>query len=155
VPRFDERLGARPGHRLRCEDLELVIRAERDGLRVVVVPDAVVHRAIHPADIRPSAILGRALWHGVSIARLRRLHPDAAIFDSPRVRDALRSIRPTRRTSWLAALADLSRIAGLRVEQARLAARAGRAAPKRHELPAIQRERGGERGWMANRSRLG
>ena len=155
LPRFDERLGARPGHRLRCEDLELVIRAERDGLQVVVVPDAVVHRAVDPADIRASAILGRALWHGVSIARLRRLHPDAAIFDSYRIRDALRSIRPTRKASWLAALADLSRIAGRRAEQVRLARAGGPGNASGDQLPAIQQGRGGERGWVANRSRSG
>jgi len=120
LPRFEEWLGARPGRHLSCEDLELVVRVERDGLEVVVAPDAVVHRAIHAADLRVTAILGRALWHGVSIARLGWLHPGAAIFDSYRVRDALRMIRPMARASWLAALADLCRIVGLAAERSRL-----------------------------------
>ncbi|MGH3536816.1 MAG: glycosyltransferase family 2 protein [Pseudonocardiaceae bacterium] len=122
LPRFDERFGVRGRWHLSCEDLEIVVRTERAEWGVVVVPDAVVARAIHPADRRVSALVGRALWHGVSIARLVNAHPDTEIYDSDRVRDALRSLRPT---SWLPALTDLARIVGLRAESTRLAVRAG------------------------------
>ncbi|MGH3996588.1 MAG: hypothetical protein ACRDTJ_03910 [Pseudonocardiaceae bacterium] len=105
------------------EDLEIVVRTERAGLGVVVAPDAVVARAIHPADRRVSALVGRAFWHGVSIARLVNAHPDTEIYDSDRVRDALRSLRPA---SWLPALTDLARIAGLRAESTRLTVWAAR-----------------------------
>lgn len=100
-----------------------MVRTERAGLGVVVAPDAVVARAIHPADRRVSALVGRAFWHGVSIARLVNAHPDTEIYDSDRVRDALRSLRPA---SWLPALTDLARIAGLRAESTRLTVWAAR-----------------------------
>ncbi len=122
LPSFDERFGVRARRHLSCEDLEIVIRTQRAGLGVVVAPDAVVARAIHPADLRVTALLGRAFWHGVSIARLVALHPDTEIYDSDRCRDALRSLRPA---AWLSALADLARIAGLRSESARLTRRTG------------------------------
>jgi hypothetical protein len=120
-PRFDERFGVRGRRHLSCEDLEIVVRAQRAGLAVVVAPDAVVARAVYPADRRVRALVGRAFWHGVSIARLVNAHPDTEIYDSDRVRDALRSLHPT---SWLPSLADLARIAGLRAESTRLAVRA-------------------------------
>jgi glycosyltransferase involved in cell wall biosynthesis len=124
LPCCDERFGVRGRRHLSCEDLEIVVRAERAGLDIVVVPEAVVARAIHPADCRVRALVGRALWHGVSIARLVNAHPDTEIYDSDRVRDALCSLRPR---SWLPALIDLARIAGLRAESTRLAVRAGSA----------------------------
>ncbi len=123
LPRFDERFGVRGRRHLSCEDLEIVIRAQRAGLGVVVVPGAVVARAVHPADRRVTALVGRAFWHGVSIARLVNAHPGTEIYDSNRVRDALRSPRPG---NWLPALVDVARIAGLRAESTRLAVRAGR-----------------------------
>ncbi len=124
LPRFDERFGVRGRRHLSCEDLEIVARAQRAGLDVVVTPDAVVARAIHRADRRVTALVGRAFWHGVSIARLVNAHPDIEIYDSDRVRDALRSLRPT---GWLPALVDLARIAGLRAESTRLAVWAAQA----------------------------
>lgn len=124
LPRFDERLGVRGRRHLSCEDLEIVARAQRAGLGVVVAPDAVVARAIHPADRRVTALVGRAFWHGVSIARLVNAYPDTEIYDSDRVHDALASLGPT---SWLPALADLARITGLRAESTRLGWRADEA----------------------------
>jgi GT2 family glycosyltransferase len=118
LPYFDDRLGVRGRRHLSCEDLEFVVRAERDGLAVVVAPGAVVHRAIHPADLRVASVLGRAFWHGVSIARMVAIHPDAEIYDSHRLRDAIALLRPSR---WLPGMADLARIAGLRAERLRLA----------------------------------
>lgn len=120
-PWFDTRLGAAGRRHLSCEELEFTVRAERDGLRVVVVPDAVVHRAIHPADLRARAVAGRAWWHGVSIARLLAIHPDAGIYDSYRLRDALAWTRLRHLDGWRAAVTDALRIAGLHAEQVRLA----------------------------------
>lgn len=120
-PWFDTRLGVAGRRHLSCEELELTVRAQRDGLRVVVVPDAVVHRAIHPADLRARAVAGRAWWHGVSVARLLAIHPDAGIYDSYRLRDALAWARLRRRAGRRGAAADVLRIAGLRVERLRLA----------------------------------
>ncbi|MGH3866027.1 MAG: hypothetical protein ACRDQ4_07790 [Pseudonocardiaceae bacterium] len=76
LPRCDEWFGVRGRRHLSCEDVEIVIRAQRAGLGVVVAPDAVVARAIHPADRRVRALVSRAFWHGVSIAR-PHVTPDA------------------------------------------------------------------------------
>ena len=116
LPRFDERLGAVGRRHRSCEDLEFVARAERNGLDVVVAPNAVADRAIHPADLRWSAIVGRAFWHGVSMARLVSLHPGMEVYDSYRVRDAWQSAREGK--PWTAAT-GLARIAGWRAEQVR------------------------------------
>ncbi|MEV8601086.1 glycosyltransferase [Streptomyces griseoviridis] len=120
-PWFDTRLGVSGRRHLSCEELELTVRAERDGMRVVVVPDAVVHRAIHPADLTARAVAGRAWWHGVSVARLLAIHPDAGIYDSYQLRDALAWTRLVCAGGRRAALADVLRIAGLRSERLRLA----------------------------------
>jgi GT2 family glycosyltransferase len=120
-PWFDTRLGVTGRRHLSCEELEFTVRAERDGLRVVIVPDAVVHRAIHPADLTARAMAGRAWWHGVSVARLLAIHPDAGIYDSYRLRDALTWTRLVHTDRRRAALADVLRIAGLRAERLRLA----------------------------------
>lgn len=119
-PRFDTRLGVVEQRHLSCEEWELAVRAQRDGLRVVVVPDAVVHRAIHPADLTTRAVAARAWWHGVSVARLLAIHPDAEIYDSDRLRDTVTRSRLGRRAGWQAAMADVLRIVGLRVERRRL-----------------------------------
>ncbi|MGB6164967.1 MAG: glycosyltransferase [Pseudonocardiaceae bacterium] len=128
LPRFDERLGVRGRRHLSCEDLEIVVRAQRAGLGVVVAPEAVVERAINPADHGVRALVGRAFWHGVSIARLVSAHPGTEIYDSDRLSDAVRSLR---RTAWRPALTDLARITGLRAESARLAARAATSTRRR------------------------
>jgi GT2 family glycosyltransferase len=120
-PWFDTRLGVAGRRHLSCEELEFTVRAQRDGLRVVVVPDAVVHRAIHPADLRTRALAGRAWWHGVSVARLLAIHPDAGIYDSYRLREVLAWARLRRRGGRRGAVADVLRIAGLRAERLRLA----------------------------------
>ena len=123
LPRFDERFGVRGRRHLSCEDLEIVLRAQRAGWGVVVAPEAVVARAIHTADRRVKALVGRAFWHGVSIARLVNAYPDAEIYDSDRIRDLPRSLRPM---SWLPTLVELARLAGLRAESIRLATTASR-----------------------------
>ncbi|MFJ9901198.1 glycosyltransferase family 2 protein [Streptomyces sp. NPDC091280] len=120
-PWFDTRLGVAGRRHLSCEELEFTVRAERDGLRVVVVPDAVVHRAIHPADLTVRAVAGRAWWHGVSVARLLVIHPGAEIYDSYRLRDALAWTRLVRTGGRRTVLADVLRIVGLRGERLRLA----------------------------------
>lgn len=120
-PWFDTRLGVCGSRHLSCEELEFTVRAERDGLRVVVVPDAVVHRAIHPADLRARAVAGRAWWHGVSIARLLAIHPGAGIYDSYRLRDALTWARLRHQDGRRVVVADALRIAGLYTERIRLA----------------------------------
>ncbi|WP_329138153.1 glycosyltransferase [Streptomyces sp. NBC_01476] len=120
-PWFDTRLGVAGLRHLSCEELEFTVRAERDGLRVVVVPDAVVHRAIHPADLRARAVAGRAWWHGVSIARLLAIHPDAGIHDSYRLRDAVTWTRLRHQDGRRAAVTDALRIAGLHTERIHLA----------------------------------
>lgn len=120
-PCFDTRLGVAGSRHLSCEELEFTVRAEQEGLRVVVVPDAVVHRAIHPADVRARAVAGRAWWHGVSIARLLAIHPDAGIYDSYRLRDALAWSRLRHQGGRRVAVADALRIAGLHTERLRLA----------------------------------
>jgi len=113
LPVFATGLGVCGRRRLSCEDLEITLRAQRAGRGVVVVPDAVVDRAVHPADVRLRALLHRAYGHGTSIARLRALHPDAEIYDSYRVIDAVRSARP------VPVLLDLARIVGYRTARAR------------------------------------
>jgi hypothetical protein len=72
---FAEDLGAVGRRHRSCEDLELVVRCQAAGLEVLVVPDAAVERAIHPADVRARAMLGTAFWHGVSMRRLTGRHP--------------------------------------------------------------------------------
>ncbi|MCA1222081.1 glycosyltransferase family 2 protein [Streptomyces sp. 8L] len=121
MPRFDTRLGVAGLRHLSCEETEFTVRAQRGGHLVVVVPDAVVHRAIHPADLTPSAVRGRALWHGVSVARLLMIHPGADIYDSYRLRDALAPARLRSSAGRSAAAADVARVVGLRAERLRLA----------------------------------
>lgn len=119
-PVFCTNLGAGahgPG-RLSCEDLEITVRATAEGLGVVIAPGAVVDRAIHPEDVRLAALARRAYGHGTSIARLRALHPDAPVYDSYRLGDAVRMVRAGLRP----ALIGLSRVAGYRL------ARTGRGA---------------------------
>jgi cellulose synthase/poly-beta-1,6-N-acetylglucosamine synthase-like glycosyltransferase len=123
LPYFDDWLGVRGPRHLSCEDLEVVVRAQRDGLTVVVAPDAVVHRAIHPADVQSGALLRRAFWHGVSVARLVVLHPCAEIYDSDRFRDVIGLLRPDR---WRWGMVEVARIAGVRAERIRLAVRGAR-----------------------------
>lgn len=112
---FDEWLGARPRRHLSCEDVELTIRAQQTGHTVVVAPDAVVHRAIHPRDLRLSALVARGFWHGVSVARMRRRHPGGEIYDSLRVRDVLGAAGGGRGTAM-----HLARVVGWRLERLRL-----------------------------------
>ncbi|WP_046497764.1 glycosyltransferase [Streptomyces odonnellii] len=121
LPRFDTRLGVTGRRHLSCEELEFTVRAQLSGHLVVVVPDAVVHRAIHPADLTPAAVRGRALWHGVSVARLLAIHPSADIYDSYRLRDALAPARLRSRIGRRGAVADVARVVGLRAERLRLA----------------------------------
>lgn len=121
LPQFDTRLGVTGRRHLSCEELEFTVRAQRGGHLVVVVPDAVVHRAIHPADLTTASVQGRALWHGVSVARLLAIHPGADIYDSYRLRDALAPARLRSRTGRRSAVADLARVVGLRAERLRLA----------------------------------
>ncbi|MFD9603173.1 glycosyltransferase family 2 protein [Streptomyces sp. NPDC059970] len=121
LPRFDTRLGVTGARHLSCEELEFTVRAQLRGHLVIVVPDAVVHRAIHPADLTPAAVWGRALWHGVSVARLLAIHPSTDIYDSYRLRDALAPARLRSRTDRRGAVADVARVVGLRAERLRLA----------------------------------
>ncbi|PUB20820.1 GT2 family glycosyltransferase [Promicromonospora sp. AC04] len=120
-PRFDTHLGVTGNRHLSCEELELTVRAQQDGHLVVVVPDAVVHRAIHPTDLTPAAIRSRAYWHGVSVARLLAIHPDADIYDSYRLRDALTPARLRTRAGRTSAVADIARVLGLQAERLLLA----------------------------------
>lgn len=117
-PRFCTHLGAgapaRGPGRMSCEDLEITIRAAAEDLGVVVAPDAVVDRAIHADDVRLAALARRAYGHGTSIARLRALHPNAPIYDSYRLGDAVRMVRAGLRP----ALVGLSRVAGYRLARA-------------------------------------
>lgn len=121
LPQFDTRLGVTSRRHLSCEEVEFTVRAQHSGLLVVIVPDAVVHRAIHPSDLTPAAVRGRSLWHGVSVARLLAIHPIADIYDSYRLHEALAPARLRSRTSRRAAVVDLVRVAGLRAERLRLA----------------------------------
>ncbi|MCA1219177.1 glycosyltransferase family 2 protein [Streptomyces sp. 8L] len=125
LPQFDTRLGVTGRRHLSCEELEFTVRAQAGGRRVVVVPDAVVHRAIHPADLTAGALWARALWHGASMARLLALHPGSDIYDSYRLRDALAPARLRSRTGRRGAMADIARVVGLRTERLRLATSAG------------------------------
>lgn len=84
LPVFCEALGARGRHKGTCEDLEFVARAQREGLGVVVVPEAVVYRAVHPADLTVVGLLRRGFAHGASVARLTALHPELVILDDYR-----------------------------------------------------------------------
>jgi GT2 family glycosyltransferase len=108
-PVFNERLGVRGRRRLACEDLELVERVRAEGREALVVPDAVVRRAIHARDLRLSALIRRAFGHGVSMARLQQRHPHAEVYDTARVRQVLAA-----GTSWRARVVHLARIAGWR-----------------------------------------
>lgn len=121
LPQFDTRLGVTGRRHLSCEELEFTVRAQHSGHLVVVAPDAVVHRAIHPADLTAAAVWGRALWHGVSVARLLAIHPGADIYDSYRLRDALAPARLRSRTGRRGAVVDVARVVGLRAERFRLA----------------------------------
>lgn len=114
-PWFAEELGARPRRHLSCEDLELTFRATELG--VVVVPDAVVHRAVHRRDLQLRALLARGWWHGVSVARMQQRHPGAAIYDTTRARAVLRGFRWSHRRT---AAIHLSRIVAWRMESLRL-----------------------------------
>lgn len=107
-PRFCEQLGVRGARRLACEDLEITMRAQLSGLGAVIAPEAVVERAVHPGDLTPAALARRAWWHGVSMARLRALHPIAEVYDGYRLADATRALRRGVRP----ALVELARIAG-------------------------------------------
>lgn len=109
APSFDERLGVCGRRRLSCEDVELVQRVQAEGRQVLVVPDAVVRRAIHARDLRLSALIRRGFGHGVSLARLQRRHPYAEVYDTARVRQVLAS-----GASWRAKAVHLARIAGWR-----------------------------------------
>ncbi|SFE08810.1 Glycosyltransferase, GT2 family [Actinopolyspora alba] len=115
-PVFDERLGVRPWRHLSCEDLELTVRTEHAGLGVVVAPDAIARRAIHAADVRLPRLLARGFWHGVSVARLRRRHPRAVIYDSVRLSDVLGAVP---REHWRTVATHLARITGWRLETLR------------------------------------
>ncbi|NUW38689.1 glycosyltransferase family 2 protein [Nonomuraea rhodomycinica] len=112
---FDETLGVRGERHLSCEDLEFVIRALCAGEEVIVAPKAVVRRAVRSADLRTRSVLLRAFWHGVSVARVRRLHGGTHIYDSYRIRDALRAA-----ANRVVLLMNLARIAGFRIERLRL-----------------------------------
>lgn len=111
-PVFCEALGARGRHKTTCEDLEFVARAQRDGLGVVVVPDAVVHRAIHPADLTVLALLRRGFAHGASMARLSGLHPELGIFDDYRWGHVAQRWRRHRISALVAAARILGRTLG-------------------------------------------
>lgn len=121
---FDESLGVVGRRHLACEDLEFVIRAQLAGKKVMVAPDAVVDRAVHPRDLRLRALLHRSLWHGVSMARVRRIHGASHIHDSYRIWDVLSCLTRRPRSRWITPLIALARIGGFRVEQLRI--RAGR-----------------------------
>lgn len=109
APVFDEQLGVRGRRRLSCEDLELLQRVQDEGREVLVVPDAVVHRAIHARDLRLTTMLRRAFGHGVSMARMHRRHPHAEVYDTAAVRQVLAA-----RSGWRATAVHLARIAGWR-----------------------------------------
>jgi GT2 family glycosyltransferase len=119
---FDENLGAVGSRHRSCEDLELVIRAQRAGRRVIVVPGAIVHRTVTYADLRLAALLSRAFWHGVSVAQLRRTIAAQYLLDSYRLRDVLRE------RGHLARFTHLARLAGF--QGSRLAALAHRPAAR-------------------------
>ncbi|CAM5288464.1 Glycosyltransferase family 2 protein OS=Streptomyces alboniger OX=132473 GN=CP975_06960 PE=4 SV=1 [Streptomyces alboniger] len=122
---FHEALGVTGKRHLSCEDLEFVIRAQIAGEHVVVVPEAVVDRAVHVSDLRTRQVLQRAYWHGVSMARVRRLHGTSHFYDSYRVRDALkqfaRHLASRADGARVVPAIDLVRVAGFRLEQLRLA----------------------------------
>jgi glycosyltransferase involved in cell wall biosynthesis len=120
---FDEELGVVGRRRSSCEDLEFVIRAQTAGLHVLLVPAAIVHRAVTADDLRLRALLGRAFWHGVSVARLRRKVPARYILDTYRIRDVITE------GDLLTRLTHLARIAGY--HGGRLAAPLRRADPER------------------------
>lgn len=115
LPVFCEALGARGRRKGTCEDLEFIARAQREGLAVVVVPDAVVHRAVHPADLTVVGLLRRGFGHGASIARLTALHPELVIFDDYHWVYVLQRWRQDR----VSALVAAARILGCAVERAR------------------------------------
>ncbi|MER7277987.1 glycosyltransferase [Dactylosporangium sp. NPDC000244] len=114
-PMFDENLGAVGRRHRSCEDLELVIRAQMAGQLVLLVPAAVVHRTVTADDLRLRALLGRAFWHGVSVAQLRRNVPARYIVDSYRLWDVISE------SDHLTRLTHLARLAGY--HGARLAAK--------------------------------
>jgi GT2 family glycosyltransferase len=122
---FHEALGVTGKRHLSCEDIEFVIRAQIAMEHVVVVPEAVVDRAVYPSDLRTRQVLHRAYWHGVSMARVRRLHGTSHFYDSFRVRDALwqfaRLLVSRARSVRVEPATDLVRVAGFRLEQLRLA----------------------------------
>lgn len=115
LPVFYEALGTRGRRKTTCEDLEFVARCQRDGLPVVIAPDAVVHRAVHPSDLTPWALVRRGFAHGVSIARLTALHPGLVIIDSYQLRHVLERWRQDR----VSALVAAARIVGRGVERSR------------------------------------
>lgn len=115
LPVFCEALGACGRRRSTCEDLEFVTRAQREGLAVVVVPDAVVHRAVHPADLTVVGLLRRGFAHGASVARLTALHPELVIFDDYRWGHVLERWRQDR----VSALVAAARILGRALERVR------------------------------------
>lgn len=104
-PMFDEGLGAVGSRHRSCEDLEMVIRAQMAGQRVLLVPTAVVHRTVTAEDLRFRALLGRAFWHGVSVAQLRRQVPAHYIVDSYRIWDVITESDHLTRLTHLARLA--------------------------------------------------
>lgn len=112
LPVFCEALGARGWRKGTCEDLEFVARAQRAGLGVVVVPEAVVHRAVHPADLTVFGLVRRGFAHGASVARLRALHPELVIFDDYRWGHVLTRWRQHRVSALVAAARILGRALG-------------------------------------------
>lgn len=112
LPVFCEALGACGRRKSTCEDLEFVARAQREGLAVVVVPDAVVHRAVHPADLTVVGLLRRGFAHGSSVARLTALHPELVIFDNYGWDHVLQRWRQDRVSALVAAARILGRAVG-------------------------------------------
>lgn len=121
---FSEWLGAVGRRHRSCEDLEIVARHQDRGERIVVVPAAVVDRAVHPADLGARSIARRALWHGISMARLARMWPGFDVYDDYRLRGVARSIG-----AGIESVAALCRVAGYRLERLRLRAAASPPTP--------------------------
>ncbi|MEU5428517.1 glycosyltransferase [Streptomyces olivoreticuli] len=137
--RFDTRFG----HQLSCEELEMIVRVRWAGEFVIVAPDAVVRRAIHPYDLTLRAVGARAWWNGVSIARLMHIHPYADIGDTYRLRDTVLPYQLLTRTGLLSASVDMIRYLGLRAERWRLRRARPRSGPSQERSGGPEHPRPG------------
>jgi GT2 family glycosyltransferase len=121
---YSEHLGVVGRRHLSCEDLEMTFRAQAAGELVVVVPDALVLRAVHDRDLLLRSLIGRHFWHGVSMARVFERYGREYIYDSFDMAHAILRVvnalsRRRRERIFVAGLGAM-RVFGFYLERCRL-----------------------------------